>query len=95
MRALGLRDQSYGWYAIARPQVESSADRSCQLKKPIPFDQVESSKWLLDPKTDLTEYATRAFHAEKVGDVVLTTEHRHLHVILELNPPSTPFMRLF
>jgi len=52
------------------------------LKEPIPFDEVRSHPWLLDPSTNLTDYATRPFRAEKLLDILPTRDNRCLHVVL-------------
>jgi len=60
-----------------------------QLKEPIPFDQIHSTPWLLDKSTNLMDYATRLFRAEKLFDVWTTRDHRSLHAIMWLGTPFT------
>ena len=72
--------------------LDQRADRlftGFQLKEPIPFSEVESNPWLLDPSTNLRDYATRHFLAERLSDIWTNRDHKFVHAIARLVPACT------
>ena len=62
-----------------------------QLKEPIPFDQVSSNPWLLEPSANLSDYAARVFRAEKLVDIWAKRDlTRHLHAVVRIGDRCTP-----
>jgi hypothetical protein len=55
-----------------------------KLKTPIPFDKVSSNPWLRDSSTNLEHYATRAFQAQSLVDVLTNRDRKHLHAVLTM-----------
>ena len=54
------------------------------MKEPIPFSQVNANPWLLDSSTNLADYATHVFRAERLLDVWTNREEKYLHAILHI-----------
>lgn len=68
------------------PPMEPTLTVSHQLKKPIPFDEVNSNPWLLDPAGNLEDYATEVLHARKLSRVWAIRDDEYLHIVLR--PPA-------